>query len=171
MPRMDVGGTLHEGSLVGGPVQPLRLSLRERSQGTLWLVTQLSWGHSSLVAGVLWSEEQGLATEAGPHPAGRHHVLPAIRSPRGREVRQLQVAVPDLVVVPQLVVPTLALLGEEVDSPWGAFFRQGWWLVGCAGDWVEQAWQLGILRVAKAGHMLHTQQDPCGEEGAAVSRS
>lgn len=83
MPRMDVGGTLHEGSLVGGPVQPLRLSLRERSQGTLWLVTQLSWGRSSLVAGVLWSEEQGLATEAGPHPAGRHHVLPAIRSPRG----------------------------------------------------------------------------------------
>ena len=73
--------------------------------------------------------------------------------------------------IPQLVVPTLALLGEEVDSPWGAFFRQGWWLVGCAGDWVEQAWQLGILRVAKAGHMLHTQQDPCGEEGAAVSRS
>lgn len=108
-------------------------------------MTQLSWGHSSLVAGVLWSKEQGLATEAGPHPAGRHHILPAIRSPRGREVCQLQIAVPDLVIVPQLVVPTLALLGEEVYSPRGAFFRQGRWLLGCAGHWVEQAWQLRIL--------------------------
>lgn len=122
-------------------------------------------GCSRLVAGVLWSEEQGLAAEAGPHPTDGHHVLPAIGGPRGREVCQLQVAVPDLVVVPQLVVPTLALLGEKVDGSWEAFLWQGWWLAGRAGCWVEQAWQLRVLLIAEAGHTLHTQQDSWEERG------
>ena len=122
-------------------------------------------GCSRLVAGVPWSQEQGLAAEAGPQPADGHHVLPAIGGPRGREVRQLQVAGPDLVVVPQLVVPALALLGEKVDGSWGAFLWQGRRLAGRAGCWVEQAWQLRVLIVAQAGHTLHTQQDPWEERG------
>lgn len=38
-------------------------------------------GCRRLVAGVPWSEEQGLATEAGPHSASRHHVRPAVGGP------------------------------------------------------------------------------------------
>lgn len=128
-------GTLHEGSLAGGPqrsnpnpwavIQNKNLGSSSNSdRARLWLGPgPLVQGCSRLGAGVLWSEEQGLATEAGSHPTSRHHILPAIGGPRGREVRQLQVAIPDLVVVPQLVVPTLALLGEKVDSSWRAFLR------------------------------------------------
>ena len=123
----------------------------------------LAQGCSRLAAGVLRAEEQGLATEAGPHPSSGHHVCPAISGPRGREVCQLQVAIPDLVVVPQLVMPTLALLGEKVDGSWGTFLWQGWRLAGCAGHRVEQTWQLGVLRIAEAWHSLRPQQDPWEE--------
>lgn len=58
---------------------PGALAQREKLGG-LGLVT-LAQGRSRLVAGILWSEEQGLATEASPHPTSRHHILPAIGSP------------------------------------------------------------------------------------------
>lgn len=58
-------------------------------------------------------------------------------------------------------MPTLALLGEKEDGTWGAFLWEGWWLVGCTRHWVEEAWQLRVFNVARAGHILHTYQDPC----------
>lgn len=63
----------------GDPAQALGLSHKGRSWG-LGPVT-LAQGRSRLVAGILWSEEQGLATEASPHPTSRHHILPAIGGP------------------------------------------------------------------------------------------
>lgn len=95
-----------------------------------------------LMAPFLWSKQQDLATEASLYPTSRYHVHPSISGPGRREVCQLQVAIPDLVVVPQLVMPTLALLGEKEDSTWGALLWEGWRLVGCARHWVEEAWQL-----------------------------
>lgn len=41
-------------------------------------------------------------------------------------------------------------------------------MVGHAGHWVKQAWQLRVLSIAGAWHTLNTQQDPC-EEREAVS--
>lgn len=114
------------------------------------------------MAPLLWSEQQGLATEAGFYPSSGYHVHPSVCSPCRCEVRQLQVAVLDLAVVPQLEMPTLALLGEKEDSTWGAFLWEGWWLVGCTRHWVEEAWQLRVFNVARAWHILHTYQDPWG---------
>jgi hypothetical protein len=68
----------------------------------------------------------------------------------------------DLAVVPQLIVPTLALFGEKEDSARRVFLWQGWWLAGCARHWVEQAWQLRVLQIAGAWYIVHTQQDPWG---------
>lgn len=65
-------------------------SCKGRNRGTLLMVTRpscgqdpvsLAQGCSRLVAGVPWSEQQGLATEAGPHPASRYHVRPAVGGP------------------------------------------------------------------------------------------
>lgn len=61
------------------PAQTLR-SLHKGRSWALGPVT-LAQGHSRLVAGILWSEEQGLATEASLYPASRHHILPAIHGP------------------------------------------------------------------------------------------
>lgn len=79
-----------------------------------------------LMALLLWSKQQDLATEASLYPTSRYHVHPSISSPGRREVCQLQVAIPDLVVVPQLVMPTLALLGEKEDGTWRALLWEGW---------------------------------------------
>lgn len=109
-----------------------------------------------------WSKQQDLATEASLHPTSRYHVHPPIGGPCRGEVCQLQVAIPDLVVVPQLVMPTLALLGEKEDGTWGALLWEGWWLVGYPRHWVEEAWQLRVFHVARDWHTLHTYQDPWG---------
>lgn len=61
------------------PAQTLGLSHKGRTWG-LGPVA-LTQGHSTLVARVPWSEKQGLATEASPHSASRHHVFPAIGGP------------------------------------------------------------------------------------------
>lgn len=79
-----------------------------------------------LMAPLLWSKQQDLATEASLYPTSRYHVHPSIGGPGRGEVCQLQVAIPNLVVVPQLVMPTLALLGEKEDGTRGALIWEGW---------------------------------------------
>lgn len=90
---MDWGrrGTPHGGSLAEGPWErsPHLRALVNGETSTL-MVTEPSCGRGPvsvaqgcrrLVAGVPWSEEQGLAAEAGPHSASRHHVRPAVGGP------------------------------------------------------------------------------------------
>lgn len=86
MPRPEtgwIGGALHAGFLgwrsSKDPAQTLRLLHKGRGWG-LGPVA-LAQGLSTLVARVPWSEKQGLATEASPHSASRHHVFPAIGGP------------------------------------------------------------------------------------------
>lgn len=67
-----------------------------------------------------------------------------------------------MVIVPQLVVPTLALLGEKEDSSREAFFWHGWGLAGHVRLRMEKARQLRVLSVAEARHTVHTQQYPWG---------
>lgn len=125
---------------------------------------EITWSQvpqPQLMAPPLRSKQQDLATEACLYPTGRYHVHPSIGGPGRREVCQLQVAIPDLVVVPQLVMPTLALLGEKEDGTWGAFLWEGWRLVGCTRHWVEEAWQLRVFHVARVWHTPHTYEDPC----------
>lgn len=117
---------------------------------------------SQLMAPPLWSKQQDLTTEASLYPTSGYHVHSSIGGPGRREVCQLQVAIPDLVVVPQMVMPTLALFGEKEGGTWGAFLWEGWWLVGCARHWVEEAWQLRVFHVARDWHTLHTYEDPWG---------
>lgn len=77
----------------GGPcVKDVSLEVHKRPSPSPWVVTQRKpavWvpsppvqGCSRLVAGVLWSEEHSLATEASPHSTSRHHIGLAISGPR-----------------------------------------------------------------------------------------
>lgn len=69
---------------LGGLLQrekPEHSSHSDRPQAVAGGPVSRPQGCSRLVAGVPGSEEQGLATEAGPHPACRHHVYLAVRGP------------------------------------------------------------------------------------------
>lgn len=55
----------------------------QREKLGVWALSPPVQGSSRLGAGVLWSEEQGLATEASSYPTSRNHIHPAISGPRG----------------------------------------------------------------------------------------
>lgn len=54
-----------------------------KGKAGVWAPSSLLQGCSRLVAGILRSEKQDLATEASPYPTSRHHIRPAISGPRG----------------------------------------------------------------------------------------